>query len=156
VASPVAAAGLVVACAGDGDGSRHLIAVRPGGKGPASVAWEDRKAFPYVPTPLALGDHLFSVNDAGVAACHVVATGEEVWSRRLGEPVTASPVLVDGKVYAAGEDGDVFVFPAATTFTLLAKNALGEPVFASPAVADGRLFIRGKEHLFCIGRPPAK
>jgi outer membrane protein assembly factor BamB len=154
VASPVFAAGLVIACAGDGDGSRHLIAVRPGGTGGrAAVVWEDRKSFPYVPTPLAWGEHLLSVTDAGVAACHVAATGEEVWSHRLGEPVTASPVLADGKVYVAGEGGDVFVFPAATSFTLLAKNALGEPVMATPAVADGRLYVRGAEHLFCVGRP---
>ncbi len=46
----------------------------------------------------------------------------------------------------------MFVFPAATTFKLLAKNSVGEPVSASPAVADNRLYIRGREHLFCIGK----
>jgi outer membrane protein assembly factor BamB len=158
VASPVAGAGLVFANAGDGDGSRDLIAVRPGGKGEAKgqVVWQERKSFPYVPCLLTQGDHLFSVNDAGVAACHVARTGERVWSERLGSPVTASPVLVDGKVYAAGEDGQVYVFAAATAFKLLAKNALGEPVMASPAVADGRLYLRGNEHLFCVGKTLVK
>jgi hypothetical protein len=55
-------------------------------------------------------------------------------------------------VYAADEDGNVFVFPATTRFQLLAKNPLGEAVIATPAVADNRLFIRGKNHLFCIGK----
>jgi outer membrane protein assembly factor BamB len=61
-------------------------------------------------------------------------------------------VLIDGKVYAAGEDGEVYVFEAATTYKLLAKNSMGEPVFATPAVSNNRLFIRGKDNLFCIGK----
>jgi outer membrane protein assembly factor BamB len=62
-------------------------------------------------------------------------------------------VLIDGKVYAPSEQGDVYVFEAAPTYKLLAKNSLGEPVFASPAVANGRLYVRGRQHLFCVGRP---
>lgn len=156
VASPVAAGALVFASAGDGDGSRDAIAVRPGGNGEGTtgqVVWQERKSFPYVPCLLAYGEHLFSVNDTGVAACHSARTGERVWGERLGSPVTASPVLVDGKVYAPAEDGNVYVFAAATTYRLLAKNDLGEPLMASPAVADGKLYFKGKEHLFCIGKP---
>jgi outer membrane protein assembly factor BamB len=155
VASPIAGAGLIFANAGDGDGSRDSIAVRPGRKGDptkADVVWQERKSFPYVPCMLSLGEYLYSVNDSGVAACHVARTGERVWSERLGSPVTASPILVDGKVIAPGEDGLVYVFAAAPTFKLLARNQLEEPVMATPAVADGRLYVRGKEHLFCIGK----
>ena len=90
-----------------------------------------------------------------MAACHEARTGKPVWSRRLVSPVSASPILVDGKVYAPAEDGTVYVFEAQPTFKLLAKNSVGEPVFASPAVADNRLFIRGREHLFCIARTQA-
>jgi outer membrane protein assembly factor BamB len=159
VASPVAGAGLVFANAGDGDGSRDTIALRPGGNGSGSkgaVVWQDRKSFPYVPCMLTQGDYLFTVTDAGVAACHRALTGERVWSERLGSPVTASPVLVNGRVYATGEDGQVYVFAASTTYKLLAKNALGEPVAATPAVADGRLYFRGNENLICIGKVPAQ
>ena len=95
--------------------------------------------------------------DAGHAGCVAAKTGEEVWSTRLGsKSISASPVLIDGKVYAVGEEGLVYVYPAAPAFKLLAKNDLGESVIASPAVADGRLYIRGQEHLFCIGGPAAR
>jgi outer membrane protein assembly factor BamB len=70
--------------------------------------------------------------------------------------VTASPILIDGKVYAISEDGVVYVFQASPTFKLLAKNGLGEPVSATPAVADNRLFIRTKTHLLCIAKPAEK
>jgi hypothetical protein len=104
---------------------------------------------------LAQGDYLYSVNDKGTAACHEAKTGKEIWSERLAKAFTASPILVDGKVYAVDEDGVVYVFQAATTFTLLAKNAMGEQVLASPAVADNKLYVRGKSHLYCIGKQPA-
>jgi outer membrane protein assembly factor BamB len=158
VASPVAGAGLIFANAGDGDGSRDMIALKPGSKSDpkGSVVWQERKSFPYVPCMLVQGDYLFTVNDAGVAACHLARTGESVWSERLGSPMSSSPVLIDGKVYAAGEDGKVYVFAAANAFKMLAKSSVGEPVMASPAVADGKLYVRGKEHLFCIGKTPVK
>ena len=64
----------------------------------------------------------------------------------------ASPLLIDGKVYATSTSGDVFVFAAEPTFQLLLRNELGEVVRATAAVADGRLYIRGERHLFCIGK----
>jgi outer membrane protein assembly factor BamB len=82
----------------------------------------------------------------------VARTGEEVWSERLTtRDITASPILVDGKVYAIDMSGEVYVFEAAPKFKLLAKNAVSEPVSATPAVADNHLFIRGRKHLYCIG-----
>jgi len=105
---------------------------------------------------LTYGKHLYYVNDRGIAACHVAATGEPVWNERLGSAFFASPVLIDGKIYAINENGTVYVLEAAPTFKLLAKNVVGEPVKATPAVADNRLLIRGAQHLFCIGKPAEK
>jgi outer membrane protein assembly factor BamB len=132
-----------------------MIAVKAGGKGDVSrtnLVWENKRAFPYVPTLLAHGEHVYSVNDRGIAACYVAKTGKQVWSERLGSPVTASPVLIDGKVYVIGEDGKGYVFAASPTFKLLGQGSVGEPVSASPAVADGRLYVRGRTHLFCIAK----
>jgi len=68
--------------------------------------------------------------------------------------VTASPVLIDGKVYSFNEKGVVVVFEATEAgYKPLAKNSVGEAVMASPAVANGRLYVRGVTHLICIGKP---
>ena len=156
VSSPIATEGMILATSGDGRGDRHTIAVKAGGKGNVSrthLVWENKKSFPYVPSLLAQGEYVYSVNDAGIAACYVTRSGKPVWSERLGSRVTASPVLIDGKVVAAAADGNVYVFAATpSAFKLLAKNALDEEVSASPAVADNRLFIRGRTHLFCIAK----
>jgi outer membrane protein assembly factor BamB len=156
VASPIAHQGLVFQNSGDGDGSRDLIAVKLGGKGDVSntnLAWE-KTGFPYVPTMLGFGDYVFAVTDKeGLASCYLAKTGTEVWHERLGSPVTASPILIDGKIYVVAEDGDVFVLEAGPKFKQLARNSLGEGVSATPAVAGNCLYIRGTEHLFCIGKP---
>ena len=153
--SPIYAHGMVFACSGDGAGPRHMVALRLEGTGNETrpvLAWENKKAFPYVPTLLAYDRYLYFVNDKGVAGCYVARTGKEVWSERLSGTVASSPILIDNKIYAATEDGDVYVFAAAPQFHLLAKNTLGERIVATPAVADNRLFIRGEDHLFCIGK----
>lgn len=153
VGAPLLSNGLVIATSGDGSGARHAVAIQPGTQ--PQLVWEEkRRIFPYVPCVLTLGEHLFSVQDqTGTAQCHVAKTGREVWSERLGGgPVSASPVLIDGKVYVLTETGKVFVYAAADKFDLLGKNDMGEGVIATPAVADGKLFIRGHKHLFCIGQ----
>jgi outer membrane protein assembly factor BamB len=154
--SPVYSDGTLFAISGDGGGDRHMVAVHLGGPGKAAqprLLWENKKDFPYVPSLLCLGPHVYFVNDKGVAGCYVAKTGERVWYERLpGATFVSSPVLIDGKVYAASDQGDVFVLAAGPAYHLLARNALGEGVVATPAVADGRLFIRGQQHLFCIGK----
>jgi outer membrane protein assembly factor BamB len=156
IALPIYSHGIIFGNSGDGSGARHAVAVKVGGKGDVThtnLVWEKTKEFPYVPTMLAYGDHLYFVNDKGIAACVEARTGEMVWTERVAAAFSASPILIDGKVYVASEDGVVYVFPAATSFKLLAKNPIGEPVIATPAVADNRLYIRGKNHLFCIAKP---
>src|SRR5262249_47772709 len=129
VASSVTTDGLVFATSGSGGGERHAVAVRIGERGDvsnANLAWGEKEGLPYVPCMLTQGEHLYWINDRGVAGCTVAKTGKMVWTERLGGGFTASPILVHGNIYAAGEDGTVYVFPAAPTFKLLAKNTVGE------------------------------
>ena len=145
---------MLIACSGDGGGDRWAIGLKLEGASP-SLVWENKKDLPYVPTGLTHGDHFYFVNDGGVAGCFEIKTGKKVWFERIatGKSVmTASPVLIDGKVYAPTEDGDVIVFNAAPKFELLSRNNMGEMIRATPAVADNRLYIRGANHLFCIGK----
>jgi outer membrane protein assembly factor BamB len=157
VGSPILAHGIVFIGSGDGSGERHMVAVRKGDKGDVSTSnlvWQTRKAMaPYVPSLLSWGEHVYFVGDKGTIGCLDAKTGEAVWTKELhGGDMSASPVLIDGKIYAVSDDGDVFVYRAAPKFELLAKNALGEDTRATPAVANGKLFLRGQKHLFCIGR----
>ncbi len=102
---------------------------------------------------MARGEHVYFVNDVGFAGCYHARTGNRVWFERLGGAgFHSSPLVIDGKVYAANVAGNVYVFAAEPTFRLLARNELGEVIRATPAVAAGRLYIRGERHLYCIGK----
>ncbi len=155
VASPALAGDVLCVCAG-GDAGRFAVGLALPGPGSGDVpqrAWENRKDFPYVPSPVARGDHFYFVNDAGFAGCYEARTGKRVWLERLADTgFHASPLVIDGKVYAVSTTGDVYVFAAAPTFRLLARNELGEVVRATPAVAGGRLYVRGERHLYCFGK----
>jgi outer membrane protein assembly factor BamB len=157
VASSIYAQGMIFACSGDGKGDRHAIAVQADGTGDTTkntLVWEEKKSLPYVPSLLAKGEYIFFVNDRGMAGCFTAKKGEEVWTKSLpGGDVSASPIMIDGKIYDINEKGDVYVFAAEDKFKQLAKNSIGESVAATPAVADGKLYVRGHDHLFCIGKP---
>jgi outer membrane protein assembly factor BamB len=154
VASPALVGDVLCVCSG-GDAGRYAIGLTLPAPGKAEApqrVWENGKDFPYVPSPVARGDHFYFVNDKGFAGCYDARTGKQEWLERVGESsFYASPLLIDGKVYAASAGGDIYVFAAEPTYRLLARNALGELIRATPAVAGGRLYIRGERHLFCIG-----
>lgn len=158
IASTIYHDGLLITSSGDGSGERLAVAVAMNGSGKESrpdKLWDNRKPkeFPYVTSMLTRGDHLYFVNDAGMAGCYHAKTGKKIWYEKLpSDPLfNASPILINGKVYACSEQGDVFVFPAEPTYQEPIKNAIGESIRATPAVANGRMYIRGKDHLFCFG-----
>jgi outer membrane protein assembly factor BamB len=158
VGGPILHDGMIFASSGDGGGDRHMVALKADGTGdvtPTALAWEKTKTTAYVPMVLGRGDYVFWIADKeNKAVCANAKTGEIMFEERLsgsGE-VTASPVLIDGKIYSINEGGRVSVFAAEPKYKLLAENDLKEGVYASPAVADGKLYIRGTSHLFCFGK----
>lgn len=153
VASPVVAGGLILATAGKGSGGRESAAVRPGGEsgGKAGVAYRLKSAVPYVPTPVAVGKHLFTVSDSGTMTCLVGETGKVVWQERLGGRYYSSPVCVNGRIYCISREGEAVVIEAAEKFKLLGRNKLAEGSHATPAIAGGRMYIRTYNHLICVG-----
>jgi outer membrane protein assembly factor BamB len=153
---PVVGHGLVYCSSGR---AGPTFAVRPGGSGDVTashVVWSTPKGSSFVPSPLLLGDYLYTVNDmASVVTCHHAKTGEVVGQFRLGEAkregFSASPVAVDGKIFFTNDDGETFVLNPAPDFKLLHVNRLGEQTLASPALVDGRWYIRTAGHLLAIG-----
>ncbi len=165
VGSPIVCQGLVFFSGGNGPGARHAVAVNLNGNGsggPPEFAWETQKDFPYVPCMLSRGDNVYFINDAGRAGCFNAKTGHSVWLTKLqgngivAADVTASPVMIENRIYAFTESGAAFVFAADPQFNLLSAGQLDDGVKASPAVADGRLLVRGAKHLYCFGSKDAK
>jgi len=156
IPTPAVGHGMIYCCSGR---AGPTIAVRPGGSGDVTashVAWTTPKGSSFVPSPMLLGDYLYTINDmVSVASCHHAKTGEIVGQLRLGEAqregFSASPVAVGGKIFFTNDEGDTFVLNPAPDFKLLHVNRLGERTLASPALVDGRWYIRTQDHLICIG-----
>jgi outer membrane protein assembly factor BamB len=130
-----------------------LIAVRPDGSGDVTrshIAWTLRRAAPYTPSPILVGDELYLVNDVGIASCVDATTGALHWQQRLGGNYSASPVYADGRIYFLSEEGAGTVIAPGTTFRQLASNQLDGAILASMAVADRAFFIRTNTHLYRI------
>jgi outer membrane protein assembly factor BamB len=156
IPTPVVGHGLLFASSGR---AGPTLAIRPGGSGDvtkSSVVWRAVKGSPFVPSAILHDDYLYMVNDmSAIATCYKARTGEVMWQGRLGrvqrEGFSASPVVVDGKVFFTNDDGVTFVLAAGPEFELLRTNDLGEPVLASPALVDGRWYFRTTRHLLAIG-----
>ena len=85
VASPALVGDVLCVCSG-GDAGRFAVGLALPAAGKADAPerlWENRKDFPYVPSPVARGEHVYFVNDAGFAGCYHARTGKRVWFERL-------------------------------------------------------------------------
>jgi len=159
VSSPVVAGNVIFATAGQGGAGRQSAAVRPGDKQTgrdAAVVWKLDRDLPYVPTPIAIGEHLYVLSDAGVMTCVAAATGKQVWREDLGGRFYASPVCVNGRIYVVTRSGEVIVLKAGPEYKVLGKSTLPEKSDATPAIANGRMYIRTLNHLICIGDAKAE
>ncbi len=151
-ARPVYGQGLVFIVVGMGG----MIAVPPEGSGDitAKTAWKSRKAVPKKSTPLLIDKLLFMVSDKGIASCRDAVSGEIIWQNRLKGEFAASPLLIDGRIYAFGIKGDISVFEPSRKFKLLAENKVDAGFMATPAVVEGSLILRTKTHVYRIGTKP--
>ena len=102
----------------------------------------------------ALQSHDAQVAGAGITTVFETETGKP-FRKETRIPNTtnyfASPVVGDGKIYVAGENGVVVVLKNSPDYEVLAENDLGDDILGTPAISDGRLFFRTRMKLICVG-----
>jgi outer membrane protein assembly factor BamB len=146
--------GLVYTDSGGGRG----IAVDPTGSGDVNkthVKWTHEKVPEGLACPLIVDGYLYRVHKPGILKCWKLATGEEVYSKRLENiSFLASPfATADGRIYIASPRCS-YVIKAGPKGEVLATNKLegGGDDGPSPAVAEGRIFLKTTSMLFCVGK----
>jgi outer membrane protein assembly factor BamB len=146
------------------DRKRPVFAIRSGASGDISlkdaetgnryVAWCQKFAGPYNPSPLLYGDYLYVLYDLGLLACYDARSGKEIYAKTRIAPAarafTSSPWAYQGKVFCLSEDGDTFVVQAGPPFKLLRANSVGELCLATPAIARRSLILRTETQLLRI------
>lgn len=166
IPTPFAKDGLLYVTSGHVLGrNKPLAAVRPGASGDISledkqtsndyVAWCQKTAAPYNPTPVLYDGRVYVLLDGGFFACFDAKSGEIIYSKKRipnGKAFTASPFAYNGKIFCLNEDGVTFVLAAGDQFEILHTNPLAEDdmCLACPAIAGGKLLIRSAARLYCI------
>jgi outer membrane protein assembly factor BamB len=158
ISSPVIYGNLAIIPVGRDDrgGQGRIHAVRIDGKGDRTEShrpWKREDLGVFVTSLAEYQGRIYLLRPRGNLVCLDPATGSTIWSESLPRGRTsyyASPVIANGLLYAAREDGTVFVARVDDKFELVSENPMGEQIVASPALADGRLLLRGEEHLFCV------
>lgn len=166
IPTPFSQFGLLYVCSGYvGDKTRPVFAIRPGASGDitlqesetnnAHIAWYQKIAAPYNPSPLIYGDYFYVLFDFGFLSCHDARTGKQIYEKQRintegTSAFTASPWAYNGKIFCLSEDGDTFVFQAGPQYKLIDKNSLGEMCMATPALAGDSLLIRTASRLYCL------
>jgi len=156
VASPVVVGDMAVVSYGRGD---RLHGIRLGGSGDVTAThrlWRRDDSGAFVPTPAEYKGRVYVLRDKGEVDCVNPATGKSFWTDALPktkDKYYASPLVADGKLYAAREDGVVFVARIEGKFEVLSENDMGEQMIGSPVPVCNRLLLRGVNHLFCVAAP---
>jgi outer membrane protein assembly factor BamB len=159
ICSSLVSQGDIVYMVTGGPGGGGAAAVRVGGKDDVTkthLVWSNRRVTSYITSPVLVGDHLYGVNDDGMAYCLNSQTGEAVYlQKRLPEAgkLYASLTAAGDKLYAVTRDQGTFVLPARPEFSVLAHNKLDNAGICNsgPTVSNNRLLLRSNKLLYCIG-----
>ena len=132
------------------------VAVDPTGSGDVSdthIRWTIKQRGEALSSPIVVGEYLYRLRKLGFLQCWEMATGKEIYSKRLqGISTTWASPIVDpkGRLFFANA-GKSYVIQAGPECRILAVNDLGDGNHPSPAVAKGRLFLIGMKNIYCIG-----
>ena len=160
ISSPVVSNGIVLAPYARGN---TLTAIRLGGSGDVTkshVLYTNKETSADVPTPVIFGDRAYICSDGkrnrGQVYCLDLASGKTIWNGQLPKSrhsFSSSPIVADGKLYLAREDGTVFVVDATSDeFQVLAENSLAnELTVATPVFVGRRILLRSHTSLSLIG-----
>jgi outer membrane protein assembly factor BamB len=136
-----------------GEGVGHLYSIDATKRGDITESgrlWHYDKIRRSISTGAIYNGLLFYSDFSGFLHCLDVNTGKPYWVHDLLAAVWSSPMVIDGKVYLADEDGDVVVLEASKEKKLISTNNMGSAVYMTPVAANGMLFLGNRNQLFAL------
>ena len=158
ISSPVISGNMVVVPCGRADRRQpRLHGIKLGGSGDVTEThrlWKREDTGSFVPTPGEYKGRVYVIRDRGEIDCINPVTGENFWSGVFPKGrgnFYSSPLIAGGHLYAAREDGIVFVTRLKDKFEIISVIDMKDRIIASPIAISDRLLIRTNHYLFCIG-----
>jgi outer membrane protein assembly factor BamB len=109
-------------------------------------------------SPTTDGKTIYTIDNGALLAAADAATGNELWTKKLGTIQKANLVYADGKLYFGTESGRFYIVrPKSDGCDVLSDVSLGttddpEQVLGGAAVARGRVYFASKKALYAIGK----
>ena len=131
----------------------EMWAVKTDGEGDVTdskVVWKLKTHIGKYASPLLVDGLIYTAADESFVTCLEAATGQVVWTERIGGKYAASPIYADGRLYFFSQDGTTTVLKPGRSLQVLATNTLANGFMASPAVDGKALYLRTKTHLYRI------
>ena len=133
-AAPVAVAGVLLLTARAGEVHAFDVTTH-------EVRWSyDLEGEVWAP-PAVAGPHVFVASWGERLHALTLKSGDDVWDRPLGAPLTAAPVVAAGVVYAATEAGELLGFDAAGGRPIVRHQVTHGPIQASPLPIGDALVV---------------
>ncbi|HEY9173790.1 MAG TPA: PQQ-binding-like beta-propeller repeat protein [Verrucomicrobiae bacterium] len=132
---------------------RELWAVKTDGQGDVTdthVLWKLTSRVGKYASSLLVDGLIYTAAEESFVTCVDAATGQIVWTDRIGGKYAASPVYADGRLYFFSQQGTTTVLKPGRAFEVLAVSMLADGFMASPAVSDKAFFLRTKTHLYRV------
>jgi len=117
----------------------------------ADYVWRSQKATCSFCSPVSTQRHAYFIARGGILYCLDLASGDQVYMRRLPQDSWATPVVVDQRIYLFGKDGGTTVIAGGDSYEVLASNRLWDedsaamvsgPVQYAAAITPGTLLLR--------------
>jgi outer membrane protein assembly factor BamB len=97
------------------------------------------------------GGLVYAAELAGYLHCLDAKTGKPHWVYDLKAAVWGHPSWIDGKVYIATEEGDVWIFRHGAICDVVRKVEIGESIrTTTPIAVNGVLYVMTESHLYAI------
>ncbi len=112
-------------------------------------AWRNNDLSSFTSSPTLKGDFVYQTTVHGELKKVDARTGEFVWIKKLApDQLHASPLYLDGKLYAPFLEGSFFVVKDGDEPQLLDEKRFDKPLTGQPAYYDGMLYLEGKGALY--------
>lgn len=120
--------------------------------------WADQGKKPNrqrIGTGQLIGNHLYQLDEPGIAVCLDVTTGERLWESRLSRNSWSSMNYVGGKLYVNDQSGTTYILdPNPKELKLLQENAVDQRQHTNStlAFANGSIYLRTDAFLYSFGK----